>query len=393
MTSRERLAAALAHREPDRVPFDLGTTFVTGITRLGYQSLLEALGESGRPEPPLMDPVQQLVVADQDILDRLGADATSLQRHFPTRAPVTEWEDADHWMFTDAWGLGWRRPKVFRRAAGGDPGGLYYDMFQHPLAGKDLAAARAYPWPDPTRNFDREGLRALARRLHEGTDKGVIAPAFGSGILELTLWLQGFDQGYLNLLADKALTGYLLDQITDLKIAYAELILEATGEFCQVFYCGGDDLGHQHAPALRRELFRELIGPRYQRYFSAVKRKAPHIKVFFHSCGCVYPLLPDLVEAGIDILNPVQVNAAQMGDTARLKREFGRDLVFWGGIDTQRVLPHGTPGEVRDEVRRRIDDLAPGGGYVLGPVHNVQADVPGENLVALAEALDEYGWY
>jgi uroporphyrinogen decarboxylase len=351
------------------------------------------MGEGDRPEPRLLDPVQQLVVADQDILDRLGVDTTSLQRHFPTRAPVTEWEDDHYWMFLDAWGIGWRRPKVFRKAGESEQGGLYYDMFIHPLAGKELDGAKAHPWPDPTKNFDHDGIRALAQRLYDETDKGIIAPAFGSGILEMTLWLQGFDQGYMNLLADKQMTCYLLDQITDIKIAYAELMLETVGEYCHVFYAGGDDVGHQHSPAMRPELFRELMVPRYKRYFEAIKRKAPHIKVFFHSCGCVYPLLPYLIEAGIDILNPVQVNAAEMGDTARLKREFGNDLIFWGGIDTQKVMPHGTPQDVKDEVKRRIDDLAPGGGYVFDAVHNIQADVPGENVIALAEALDEYGWY
>ncbi|MEN6304252.1 MAG: hypothetical protein ABFD96_16080, partial [Armatimonadia bacterium] len=151
MTSRDRLITAMDHREPDRVPFDLGTTFVTGITKVAYRSLLEALGEGARPDPPLLDPVQQLVVADQDILDRLGTDTTSLSRHLPTRAPVSEWEDDDYWMFYDAWGIGWRRPKVFRSGqSGSEQGGLYYDMFIHPLAGKGIEEAKAYPWPDPT---------------------------------------------------------------------------------------------------------------------------------------------------------------------------------------------------------------------------------------------------
>ena len=249
MTSRDRLSIALDHREPDRVPFDLGTTFVTGITRLAYRSLLQALGEENRPEPRLLDPVQQLVVADQDILDRLGVDTTSLQRHFPTRVPVSEWEDDAYWMFLDAWGIGWRRPKVFRKPdSSGEQGGLYYDMFIHPLAGKGLEEARQHPWPDPTRGFDRGGIRELARGLYNDTDKGIIAPAFGSGILEMTLWLQGFDQGYMNLLADKRLTCYLLDRITDIKMAYAEVMLETVGDYCQVFYTGGDDVGHQHSP-------------------------------------------------------------------------------------------------------------------------------------------------
>jgi uroporphyrinogen decarboxylase len=384
MTSRDRLITALDHREPDRVPFDLGTTFVTGMTRLAYQSLLVAMGEGSRPEPPILDIVQQLVVPDQDILDRLGVDTTSFLRHRPGRQPLNPHEDDQYLMFDDAWGISWRMPREQ---------GLYYDMFVHPLAGKTLAEAKAHPWPDPTQGFDRQGTRDLARRLSEETDKGIIAPGFGSGILEMTLWLQGFDQGYMNLIADKEMTCYLLDKITDIKMAYAELMLEAVGDYCQVFYVGGDDVGHQFAPAMRPEMFRELMVPRYKRYHEFIKLKAPHIKVFFHSCGCVYPLLPDLIEAGVDILNPVQVNAAEMGDTARLKREFGRDLIFWGGIDTQKVMPHGTPQDVKDEVKRRIDDLAPGGGYVFDTVHNIQADVPGENVLALAEALDEFGWY
>jgi uroporphyrinogen decarboxylase len=128
-------------------------------------------------------------------------------------------------------------------------------------------------------------------------------------------------------------------------------------------------------------------------YHEAVKRAAPQAKMFFHTCGSVVNLLPDLIETGIDILNPVQVAAAGMGDTAALKARFGADVTFWGGIDTQHVMPHGTPQDVKDEVRRRMDDLAPGGGYVLNTSHNIQADVPAANILALVEALDEYGWY
>ena len=383
MTSRDRLITALDHREPDRVPFDLGTTMVTGITKRAYRSLLNAMGEGQRPDPPLLDAVQQLVAPDQDLLDRLGVDTLGLLRYLPSRPPLNEREDERYLIFDDAWGVTWRMPK---------DNGLYYDMVGHPLANTTLPEAKAYPWPDPTRNFDRKAVRELARRLYDTTSKGLIMPAFGSGIMEMTLYLQGFDQGFMNMLADKPLAAYLLDKVTDLKMAYAEQMLEAAGDYCQVMY-GGDDLGHQNNLAIRPELFRELVLPRYKRYHSFIKMKAPHIKIFFHSCGAVYELIPDLIEAGVDILNPVQVNAAGMGDTARLKREFGRDLTFWGGVDTQHVMPHGTPQEVKDEVKRRIDDLAPGGGYVLHTVHNIQADVPGENVLALAEALDEFGWY
>lgn len=377
------MLTALDHREPDRVPFDLGSTFVTGITRKAYQSLLTELGENERPEPPLMDIVQQLVVVDGDILDRLGVDTTSLTCHLPTRTPLRTWEDEKYLYFADAWGISWRMPR---------DGGLYYDMCSHPLAGATLEDAKKYPWPDPTRNFDRKAVRELARTLHETTDKAIICGGFGSGIMEMTLALQGFADGFMNMVADKELTGYIMDKVTDIKMAYAELMLEAAGEYCSVFY-GGDDVGHQNCPAISPDMFRELLMPRMKRYHDFIKYKADHIKIFFHTCGAVYMLLPLLIEAGIEILNPVQVNAADMGDTARLKREFGRDLIFWGGIDTQKVLPHGTPAEVKDEVRRRIEDLAPGGGYVFNSVHNIQADVPGANVVAMAEALQEYGWY
>jgi uroporphyrinogen decarboxylase len=383
MTSRDRMQIALDHREPDRVPFDLGGTFTTGIVRKAWRSLLEAMSEGQREDPPLLDIVQQLVKPDQDILDRFGVDTTTLTRDLPGRPTTDTWEDERYLMFKDPWGISWRMPR---------DDGLYYDMFEHPLAGCSLEDARAYPWPDATAGFDRKLVRETARRMHEETDKAIIVRGFGSGTLEMTLWLQGFADGYMNMLAEKTLTSYLLDKITDLKIAYAELLLEAAGEYSDVFFIS-DDVGHQNNPAVSRELFRELLLPRAKRYHDFIKYKCPHLKIFYHTCGAVYTLLPDLIESGIDILNPVQVNAAGMEDTAQLKREFGRELTFWGGIDTQHVMPHGTPQDVKDEVRRRLDDLAPGGGYVLNTVHNIQADVPGENVLALVEALHEYGDY
>ena len=155
-----------------------------------------------------------------------------------------------------------------------------------------------------------------------------------------------------------------------------------------------DDLASQNRLLIAPEIYRKLIKPRHARLFSFIKKQAAvPVKIFYHSCGAVSPLLPDLIESGIDILNPVQVSARDM-NTRELKRQFGRDLTFYGGgIDTQRVLPRGTPGEVRDEVRRRIDDLAPGGGFIFAAVHNIQADVPPENILAMREALQEYGVY
>ncbi len=375
---------ALEHREPDRVPTDLGSTFVTGIHQVAYKNLLEYLGEGDRELLPSIEPVQQLANPHQDILERLGVDTDGFMRYGITRTIGPEvWEDDQYYMFRDNWGLGWRMPK---------DGGLYYDIFLHPLEGKSADEIKSYKWPDPLEGIDLEALEQAAKHLYEETDRALILGGFGSGILETVIRLQGDAQGLLNLAAEPELTGWLLDRVTDLKIEFIEAVLPRVGQYCQIFYLG-DDYGHQNSPAMSPQMFRSLIVPRLKRHNEAVKRIAPHMKIFHHSDGDVYPLLPDLIECGVDILNPVQVSAAEMGDTARLKREFGDVLTFWGGIDTQEVLPHGTPEQVKEETRRRIEDLAPGGGYVLNTVHNIQADVPPENIMAIFEARDEYGWY
>ncbi|HCA46927.1 MAG TPA: hypothetical protein DEP45_06045 [Armatimonadetes bacterium] len=255
-----------------------------------------------------------------------------------------------------------------------------------------VAEIEAYAWPDPLAGLDLDAIEEACHQIRASGDYPIIVGGFGSGTLELVLWLQGYDQGLMNLLVNRPVTEAILDRVVELKITYAEAVLERVGAWVDVFY-NGDDLGLQDGPMIRPEWFRELLAPRYVAYHEAVKRAAPQVKMFFHTCGAVVDLLPDLIETGIDILNPVQVSAAGMGDTAALKAQFGADVTFWGGIDTQHAMPHGTPQDVKDEVRRRMDDLAPGGGYVLNTSHNIQADVPAANILALVEALDEFGWY
>lgn len=384
MTPRERILATLSHQEPDRVPLDLGTTFVTGIHRIAYERLLGALGMGDLPPRPLLDPFQQLAMPHEEVLRELGVDTRSVYLKLPGRTIQNQEEDADYLYCTDEWGLRRRMPR---------DGGLYYDMCAHPLAGVEtVEEVEAYAWPDPLAKLDLDALETACYEMKSSGDYPVIVGGFGSGMLELVLWLQGYDQGYMNLLVNRPVTEAIFDRVAELKIIYAEALLERVGPFVDIFY-NGDDIGLQHGPMLRPEWFRDLLAPRYVAYHSAIKRGAPQAKLFFHTCGSVVDLLPDLIATGIDILNPVQVNAAQMDDTAALKRAFGDDVTFWGGIDTQQVMPRGTPEQVRDEVRRRIDDLAPGGGYVLNTVHNIQADVPAENVIAMVEALDEFGWY
>lgn len=384
MTARERVLAALSHIEPDRVPFDLGTTPVTGIHRIAYRRLVAALGLRALEPQPLLDPFQQLATPHEEVLRELGVDTRSVYLRLPGRALQNPSEDEEYLYSTDEWGLIRRMPK---------DGGLYYDMCAHPLAGVDtVAGVNAYAWPDPLASLELDAVEAACIDIKRSGDYPVIVGGYGSGMLELVLWLQGYDQGYMNLLVNRPVTEAILEQVVRLKITYAEALLARVGPYVDIFY-NGDDLGLQDGPMIRVEWFRDLLADRYVAYHEAIKRAAPQAKIFFHTCGSVRALLPDLIATGIDILNPVQVNAAGMGDTAALKRDFGDALTFWGGIDTQRVMPRGTPQAVKDEARRRIDDLAPGGGYVLNTSHNIQADVPPENILALVEALDEYGWY
>ena len=387
MTSRERMVTTLNHQEPDRVPFDLGSTVVSGIQPKAYGGLLALRGEGDRELLPLLDIIQQLTTPHPDVLDRLGVDTLSLAQHVgrtdvdSTMDHVAQ-NDEYLWLY-DVWGIAWHMPKQ---------GGLYFDMYDHPLQGATLEDAKKFPWPDPTTIQDFEQMAETAKRLYEETDKAVIVDSFSSGILELYQWLFGYEDAYINLLADEALVDYVMDKILEVKIAYTEAVLPQVGQYCQIYFAA-DDWGHQNGPALSPEMIERFLMPRHRQHHRIVKQLAPHIKILFHTCGSVYEVMDSLIEAGIDILNPVQVSAADMDDTARLKREFGDAISFWGAIDTQEILPHGTPQEVKDEVKRRIDDLAPGGGYVLGAVHNIQDDVPPENIMAMVEALDEYGWY
>ncbi|MGD9518356.1 MAG: uroporphyrinogen decarboxylase family protein [Armatimonadota bacterium] len=382
MTSRERLRTALDHCEPDRVPFDLGTTPVTGIHVRAYQALVEVLGLDV-PEPTLVDPVQQLAAPDERVLAALGADLRSTLLRLPYRTLDNPWQDERYIYFEDEWGLTRRMPREE---------GLYFDLCGHPLRGvQSVSEVETHRWPDPVASLNRDLLQQVVDELDQ-SGYGVVTRGYGAGFLELLLWLQGYEDGYVNLLANPAVTDAILDKILEIKLSYAQAVLETVGDKIDVFYLG-DDLATQRGPQVSEDLYLRYFHPRYCEYHGLVRRLAPGAKIFFHCCGNVYDLLPHLVDTPLDILNPVQVSAGQMGDTARLKREFGARLSFWGAVDTQHVLPHGTVEDVKAEVRRRLDDLAPGGGYVLTAVHNVQADVPPGNVLAMVEALMEYGWY
>jgi uroporphyrinogen decarboxylase len=264
-------------------------------------------------------------------------------------------------------------------------GGHYY-VSRPPLASAEsIGELMAFAWPEPC--TDSAALGRQAAHLRTTTDKALVLN-LEVGFLHQAQFVRGFDLWLMDLAAAPRFAGMLMDAVLEVWLAEAEATLRAVGDNADVVVYA-DDMAFQDRPMFSPRMYRTLIKPRQKRVFDLLKRSGR--KVFYHSCGNVHPLLGDLVEMGVDILNPVQVSAAEMGDTAALKAGWGQALTFWGGIDTQAVLPRGSAEEVGHEVWQRLDDLAPGGGYVLAAVHDVQAEVPPANLCAMFDAADKWG--
>ena len=241
-------------------------------------------------------------------------------------------------------------------------------------------------WPDPLDPGRYRGLREAAKQLHESSDRAVILVGW-LGPVHATQFLRGYVEWLEDVLLRPKFFEAMIERTADMWVEGTTRALEECGDYIDVVMYG-DDIGMQRGPVIRPELYRKYIKPHHKRIAAAAKSTGKPL--LFHTCGAVAKLIPDLIDVGINALNPVQVACTGM-ETDTLKREFGKDLAFWGAIDTQRVLPRGTPAEVREEVRRRIGDLNHDGGYVVAPVHNLQADVPPENIIALYEAAREFG--
>jgi len=374
LTSRERVLCALNHEEPDRVPIFFGTSGATTMLADGYEKLKAHLGIQERTA--IFSRHMQYVLMDEEVLAWSGSDGRPL---LPTGAPAPLAHDVSENAYVDGWGSLWERR----------PGNLYYEAVDSPLRRARIDDLDRYPWPalgDPGRF---SGLREKARSIQ----KAGYAVVALSGI---DPWEQAYiSRGVENALFDLADNPYLIvalmSKISEQMKAGVIGLLEEAGEYIDVLITG-DDLGTQSGLMMSPAMYRRLIKPFHADLFAEIKRRTK-AKIFYHSDGNIYPLLGDLIEIGVDLLNPVQVSASDMGDTARLKREFGDRLSFCGAIDTQWVLPYGSPYDVRTEVRRRIRDLAPGGGYILAPVHCIQPDVPVANVCAMLDEAAKAGRY
>jgi uroporphyrinogen decarboxylase len=374
MTSRERVLCALHHEEPDRVPIFFGTSGVTTLNTAAYDRLKSYLGF--KSETRTFWRALQYAVLDEEVMVRFQSDGRPL---IPGPAPSTLGREISPDRFVDGWGITWQS----------QPGNHYYDIAAHPLAKATRRDLEAYAWPELAHPSRFAGLRERAQGIQQGGH--AVVALTGISPFEYACMLRGMDNWFLDLAGDPEFAHALMRKLTDLMRGATEGLLAAAGEYIDVVVTG-DDLGSQNAPLLSLPMYRQMVKPYQVELFESIQARS-QAKIFYHSDGNVYSLLNDLIEIGIDLLNPVQVSARDMGDTARLKREFGKRLSFCGAVDTQSVLPHGTVEQVRQEVRQRIRDLAPGGGYVLASVHCIQPDVPPENVCALYEEAAVAGRY
>jgi len=377
MNSRERVLATLKHKEPDKVPIDLGGTNVTSIERVAYDSLRQYLGMEPDPTPEISHVQQGTIYPNQDLLQRYAVDFRPVTMNRAPRWVATRRLPDGGWY--DEYNIRWKKSLY------------YYDAITYPLASCTSEDLEQVAWPDPCDPMRVEGLRERARELYENTDYAVVADIMCRGPFEQACRLRGYDKFCLDLALDPAFAMTLLARITEMIIGLWDAYLGAVGDYVHVV-CQGDDLGMQTGLFISPQMYCRFIKPCHRRIYDFIHSRT-EAKVFMHSCGSVYDIVPEFIEAGVDILNPVQYKAARM-DLARLKKEFGNDLCFWGGgMDTQRMLPDASPDEIEAEVRRTIEIMAPGGGYVFSPTHNIQPDISPDRLDKVYETALRHRCY
>jgi len=368
LSHRERLRMALNHQQSDRVPLDFGTGGNTSPVPEVYAGLAARFGLPA--DAPLVPHIMRLTQVNERILQALDIDTRPVYMN-----PVV-WGKrpcGEPGAFYDDWGVKWKETQV--------SGAVYREVAEYPLADATIDDLAAYPWwpdaLDPQRYAD---VGARAEHLHHTSDYALVGCPPFNGVWERAYMLCGYQRMLEGLALEPEFVHAVFEHITAITLASLERFLALAGPYLEVVKLG-DDLGSQANALMSPATYRRMIQPYHRRLCECIHRNSP-AKVFLHTCGAVRKLLPDLLDAGVEILNPVQGSAKDM-DTRALKQEFGDRLSFWGAIDTQHVLPHGSEDDVRAEVERRICDLAPGGGYVLAPVHNVQADVPPANVIAM----------
>ena len=405
MTSRERVRMALNHRQPDRVPIDFGATRVSGIAATAYRRLLQHLGM--QEEVRIYDIKQQLALPSSAMIARMGGDVVQLQRLGPTTGmpflTLDEWKpgymiDGSPCLVPAAFDpvmVDGGAIEIFHdgiRYARRTPDAPYFDVCPFPLADAETCAdIDRFVWRDPWSEREERWLRSQLQALWEGTDKAIFAglPMFCCSFFEMGVVLFGYQRFMENLLLKRDMMEYWLDVKLAHDCEILEKFLAVAGPYIEVIQTN-DDFGAQNALLIRPQLYREMFKPRQRKWIEFVKARTA-AKVFLHCDGAVASIIPDFIEIGIDILNPLQTSARGM-DPVTLKRDYGRHLSFWGGgVDTQSTLPLGSIEDIRREVRERMTLLAPGGGFVFGAIHNIQPDITPERILAVFDTAQECG--
>lgn len=400
MTSRERIRATINHKEPDMLAIDFGAMRSTGIHAVPYARLLKHLGINDR-KPRVYDIFQQLAEPDMDIVDKFNGDVVQAHRLYPAfGVRLGGWKpqtlmDGTEVLVPEAFSphtnvKGEREivlddGRVFARMP---VGGLYFDQVLHPYEDcEDTADIDAIPLANMSEE-EIAFMEAESKELFETTDKAVLL-AYGGNIFEAGQLDFGYENFYCNIAADKELMHHYFNRLTENYLDELSRLLPRVAPYIDLIQMG-DDLGTQVALQISPEMYREMIKPYHKRIYRYVQDNFPNVKVFLHSCGAIFNLIPDLIDAGVQVLNPVQISAHGM-EPAKLKKEYGSDIVFWGGgANMQETCVNGTIQEFKDEIAQLIETFAPGGGYVFNQVHNIQANVDPEHILAIYEVAGRY---
>lgn len=394
MNSRERIIETLNHREPDMLAIDFGAMRSTGISAIAYNKLKSYLGIEGGVTK-LYDIFQQLAEPEPEIVDLLGGDVVQLHRYAPSFGITNDrWKSAKLQDGSDCLIPYGYNPVMNENGdleirdgehiiARMPENGLYFDPVYRPYENVETSEdIDRIPIPEVNNN-ELQYLEKEAKRLYETTDKAILG-AFGGNILEAGQLEWGYEKFFTDMLLNPELVHYWLDKLTRAYMRDLEKYLNAVGKYIHVIQFG-DDLGTQEALQISRQMYRDMIKPYHRRQFEYVRNNYPNVKVFLHSCGAIYDLIPDLIDAGVEILNPVQISAKGM-EPVKLKKEFGKDLVFWGGgANMQYTVNTGSIEQIKAEVKELIEIFSPGGGYVFNQVHNIQANVSPEKIMAIYE--------
>ncbi len=396
MTGRERVAAALEHKEPDLVPIDFGATRSTGINALAYRELLDYLNIE--EEVKVFDFKQLLAEPGEQISRMFGSDCIALHRLAPSAGvQIDEYRrerlmDGKEYLVPKGFCPEEQKDGSSLLIVNGVPilkrpaDGLYFDDCYHPLE-ETVNEFGDYPLPG-TSEKELLYLKERARDLRENTDKAIVAST-GISIFEKGIKDWGYEEFLVRIYTEPELVKSYLEQLTEAYLQFLDLYLEAVGPYTNIFQCN-DDLGMQTSTLISPQVYRKVFKPYHKKIYSYIKERVPGSHILLHSCGSIYDLIPDLIETGVDALNPVQINAEKM-DPGTLKREFGRDITFWGGgCSTQTTLSFGTLEEIEDETKRMIETFAPGGGFVFNQVHNIQSNVSPQRIIKLYETAKRY---